>query len=32
MMMFKGATIVLLDSSLGVFPARLLEELAEKAG
>lgn len=30
MMMFKGATIVLLDSSLGVFPARLLEELQKK--
>ena len=29
-MMFKGATIVLLDSSLGVFPARLLEELQNK--
>ena len=30
LMMFKGATIVLLDSSLGVFPARLLEELQNK--
>ena len=30
LMMFNGATIVLLDSSLGVFPARLLEELQNK--
>lgn len=29
LMMFKGSSIVLLDSSLGVFPARLLEKLQE---
>lgn len=30
LMMMKGATIVLLDSSLAVFPAKLLMELQEK--
>lgn len=30
LMMMKGATIVLLDSSLAVFPAKLLAELQEK--
>lgn len=30
LMMIKGATIVLLDSSLAVFPAKLLMELREK--
>lgn len=30
LMMMKGATIVLLDSSLAVFPAKLLAELREK--
>ncbi len=30
LMMMKGATIVLLDSSLAVFPAKLLEELQQR--
>lgn len=30
LMMAKGASIALLDSSLGIFPARLLEELNQK--